>query len=363
MIPVGPRQPPGTVRVRDLEDHTLIVLLIAVSVAFGLILWPFYGAILWATVLAIVFAPLYRQLSASMGQHRNLAAIASLLIIVTMVILPLTLTAASVLQEATNLYETIEAGQMDFGQFVQQVINALPSWATNILDSLGLTHLSEIQSRLSAALVQGSKIIAAQALSVGKGTANFVVSLFLMLYLLFFFLRDGTALSRRIKDAIPLPAEQKRELFTKFAIVTRAMFKGTLLVAVVQGALGGFIFWVLGIHTPVLWGVVMGLFSLLPAVGAALVWLPTAIYFLATRAIWEGVVLIAFGAFVIGLVDNLLRPFLVGKDTELPDFVVLISTLGGIAIFGLNGFVIRPTIAAMFIAVWDIFSASRRSRQ
>ena len=348
---------------RDLEDHTLIVLLIAVSLAFGLILWPFYGAILWATVLAIVFAPLYRRLSISIGQHRNLAAIASLLIIVTLVILPLTLTAASLLQEATNLYETIEAGQTDFGQFIQQVINALPTWATDLLDRLGLTHLSEIQSRLSAALVQGSKIIAAQALSVGKGTANFVVSLFLMLYLLFFFLRDGATLSARIREAIPLPPEQKRELFTKFTIVTRAMFKGTLLVAVMQGALGGFIFWVLGIHAPVLWGVVMGLFSLLPAVGAAVVWLPVAIYFLATGAIWEGVVLIAFGAFVIGLVDNLLRPFLVGKDTELPDFVVLISTLGGIAIFGLNGFVIGPTIAAMFIAVWDIFSASRQSTQ
>jgi predicted PurR-regulated permease PerM len=350
----------GKDRVRDVQDHALIILLVAVSLAFAWILWPFYGAILWATVLAIVFAPLYRWLLLSMGQHRNLAALAALLIIVTMVILPLTLTAASVLQEATNLYETIEAGQTDFGQFIQQVINALPTWVTDILDRLGLTHLSEIQSRLSAALVQGSKFIATQALSIGKGTANFVVSLFVMLYLLFFFLRDGVTLSTRIKDAIPLPADQKRALFTKFTIVTRAMFKGTLLVAIVQGALGGFIFWVLGIHAPVLWGVVMGLFSLLPAVGAAVVWLPTAIYFLATGAIFEGVVLIAFGAFVIGLVDNLLRPFLVGKDTELPDFVVLISTLGGIAIFGLNGFVIGPVIGAMFIAVWDIFSETRQ---
>lgn len=341
---------------RDVEDHTLIVLLIAVSLAFAWILWPFSSAILWATVLAIVFAPLYRRLVTSFGGRQNFAAIASVLIIVTMVIIPLTLTAASVLQEATNLYETIETGQTDFGQFLQQVINALPTWATDFLNRLGLTDLSAIQSRLSAALVQGSKTIATQALSVGKGTANFVVSAFVMLYLLFFFLRDGAALSRRIKDAIPLPAEQKRGLFTKFTVVIRAMFKGTLLVAALQGALGGLIFWFLGIHAPVLWGVVMGLFALLPAVGAAIVWLPTAIYFLATGAIWEGVVLIAFGAFVIGLVDNLLRPFLVGKDTELPDYVVLISTLGGISIFGLNGFVIGPVIAAMFIAVWDIFS-------
>jgi predicted PurR-regulated permease PerM len=103
----------------------------------------------------------------------------------------------------------------------------------------------------------------------------------------------------------------------------------------------------------------MGLFSLVPALGAAVVWLPTAIYFLATGSIWEGIVLIAFGAFVIGLVDNLLRPFLVGKDTELPDYLVLISTLGGIAMFGLNGFVIGPVIGAMFIAVWDIFSETQ----
>ena len=139
------------------------------------------------------------------------------------------------------------------------------------------------------------------------------------------------------------------------------MFKGTLLVAALQGALGGMIFWFLGIHAPVLWGVVMGLFALLPAVGAAIVWVPSAIYFLATGAIWEGVVLIAFGAFVIGLVDNFLRPFLVGKDTELPDYVVLISTLGGVSIFGVNGFVVGPEIAAMTSPCGISFRNRRRT--
>jgi predicted PurR-regulated permease PerM len=132
------------------------------------------------------------------------------------------------------------------------------------------------------------------------------------------------------------------------------MIKGNILVAALQGALGGIIFWLLGIHAPVLWGVVMALLSLLPAVGAALVWLPVAIYFLATGSVWQGVLLIGYGALVISLVDNFLRPFLVGKDTKMPDYLVLISTLGGIAAFGLNGFVIGPVIAAMFIAVWDL---------
>jgi predicted PurR-regulated permease PerM len=273
----------------------------------------------------------------------------------------LTLIAASLVQEAANLYDRIQSGELNFGRFFQEFLNALPTWATDLLNRFGLTNFSALHDRLSAALIQGSKYLAAQALSIGKGTANFIVSLLLVLYLLFFFLRAGGALTRLIRDAVPLRAEQQRALFTKFAVVTRAMFKGNLLVAAVQGALGGLIFWFLGIHAPVLWGVLMAFLSLLPAVGAAAVWLPVAVYFLATGAVWEGVVLIAYGAFVVGLVDNLLRPYLVGKDTQMPDYVVLISTLGGIAIFGLDGLVMGPVIAAMFIAVWDIFSAARQN--
>jgi predicted PurR-regulated permease PerM len=121
------------------------------------------------------------------------------------------------------------------------------------------------------------------------------------------------------------------------------------------------IFWFLGIKAPVFWAVVMAFLSLLPTIGTALVWLPVAIYFLLTGAIWQGVVLILFGSLVIGLVDNLVRPMLVGRDTKIPDYVILIATLGGMAVFGLNGFVIGPLIAAMFIAVWDIFASSRLS--
>jgi predicted PurR-regulated permease PerM len=122
--------------------------------------------------------------------------------------------------------------------------------------------------------------------------------------------------------------------------------------------LGGLIFWILGIQGPVLWGVLMAFLSLLPAVGAGLIWLPVAIYFIATGGVWQGVILIAYGVFVIGLVDNVLRPILVGKDTKMPDYVVLISTLGGMALFGLTGFVIGPVIAALFIATWDLFAPS-----
>jgi predicted PurR-regulated permease PerM len=182
-----------------------------------------------------------------------------------------------------------------------------------------------------------------------------------MLYLLFFLLRDGKALAERIKQAIPLGADQKTALFSRFADVVRATVKGGILVAIVQGALGGLAFWFLGIHAALLWAVVMAFLSLLPAVGAALVWLPVAIYLLTSGAMWQGIGLIAYGVLVIGMVDNILRPALVGKGTKLPDYVVLISTLGGIEVFGLNGFVIGPLIAAIFMVTWEIFSASRHT--
>jgi predicted PurR-regulated permease PerM len=344
--------------VRTLEDRTLLLLVIAVSLAFAWILWPFFSAVLWATVLAIVFAPLYRRILRSIGRNPNLAALATLVIIVMLVILPLLLTAASLVQEATSLYERIQSGELNLGTVFQQLRAALPAWVIDILDRLGLTSLGAVQDRLSDALKRGSQFIAAQALSIGQGAADFILGLLVMLYLLFFLLREGGELFKRIQDAIPLPPGQQRALFSKFTTVIRATIKGSIFVAAVQGALGGLIFWLLGLHAPVLWGVVMGLLALLPAVGAALIWVPAAIYLLATGSVWQGVVLLLFGAFVIGLIDNILRPLLVGKDTKMPDYVVLISTLGGLATFGLNGFVLGPVIAAMFTAAWDIFSAS-----
>jgi predicted PurR-regulated permease PerM len=159
---------------------------------------------------------------------------------------------------------------------------------------------------------------------------------------------------RLLTAAIPIKAAHKRELLGKFVVVTRATVKGNVVVAAVQGLLGGLAFWVLGVHAALLWGVVMAVLSLLPAVGTALVWLPVAVYLMFTGEPAKGIGLVIYGVVVIGLVDNVLRPLLVGKDTRMPDYVVLISTVGGMALFGINGFVLGPLIAAMFIAAWGI---------
>lgn len=344
---------------RRIENQTFLLLLVTVTLAFGWVLYPFYGAVLWAVVVAVLFAPVHRRLLQSTQGRPSLSAALTVLIIIAMVLLPLALIAASLAQEASSLFAKVQSGEYNFGGYLQRVLDALPAWATGLLERFNLTDFSSLREKLGPGLMKGGQILAPQALSIGTTTFDFVIRLGIMLYLLFFLLRDGRALADRIKEAIPLRSDQKTALFTRFADVVRATVKGGILVAMAQGTLGGIAFWFLGIHAALLWAVLMAFLSLIPAIGSALVWAPVAIYFMATGAIWQGVGLILYGVIVIGLVDNLLRPFLVGKGSKLPDYIVLISTLGGIEVFGLNGFVIGPLIAAMFMVSWEIFSASR----
>lgn len=340
------------------QQKTFLVLLAGLTIAFGWVLLPFYGAVFWGVVLAILFAPFYRRLLAAMHQRRNLAALTTLLLCLLLVIFPMALITAALIQEGTAFYQRIQSQQFDPGAYFQQMINAMPQWMRSLLDRLDLADMPSLRDKLSSGISQGSQLIVTRMFSIGQNTVDFVVSLAIMLYLLFFLLRDGAQLTERIRRAIPLSNLHKRQLLDKFTTVIRATVKGNIVVSGVQGALGGIMFWFLGIQGALLWGVLMAFLSLLPAIGAGLVWGPVAIYFLLTGMVWQGIALIVFGVLVIGLVDNALRPILVGKDTKMPDYIVLISTLGGMALFGLNGFVIGPVIAALFIAAWDLFSST-----
>ena len=342
------------------QNRTLLVLLAAVSAALAWILLPFYGTILWGAIIAMLFAPLHRRLLRKLPGRPTLAAVLTLLTVLVVVILPLALITAAMAREAAGVYQRIQSGEMDPAGYLHGVFDALPRWITVLLDRLGLTNFDILQRRVTAALSEGSKYIATQAFSLGQNTFEFVASLFVTLYLAFFLIRDGEEVSRSMRHAVPLASAHKRELVDKFTTVIRATVKGNLLVAAIQGTLGGIAFWFLGVNGALLWGVLMAFLSLVPAVGAALVWVPVAAYFFITGGYWQGVALTAWGVLVIGLIDNLLRPILVGKDTRMPDYVVMITTLGGIAVFGINGFVIGPAIAAMFIAVWHIYGVTRQ---
>ncbi|MHC8391340.1 AI-2E family transporter [Pseudomonas sp. MDT2-39-1] len=337
------------------HNKSLVILLGVVTVAFIWILLPFYGAVFWAVILGILFAPLQRRIQLKFGWQRNLTSLLTLSVCLVIAILPVIILSILLVQEGASLYKSIESGELDIAGYVTNFKHSLPSYFQHLLDRAGVGELDGLREKIIKSAVTGNEFFATQVFSVGQGTFDFVVGFLIMLYLLFFFLRDGAELARKVRSAIPLQEHQKRRLQLKFNRVVRATVKGNLLVAITQGALGGLIFWFLDIPSALLWAVLMAFLSLLPAVGAGIVWAPVAAFFLFTGAIWQGVVLGLFGIFVIGLVDNVLRPILVGKDTKMPDYLILISTLGGLAIFGLNGFVIGPLIAALFMSSWDIF--------
>lgn len=342
-----------------LEDGFFLALVLIVSIAFALVVQPLFAAILWGVIAAILFAPVNRRLLTVMPTHRNGAALITLMLILGIVIVPAIFLAMALLQEAAYFYVKIQSGDIDFAHMFAQVINSLPRWARGFLRNWGLTNFDAAQAMLTRGITSSFRTLATQALVIGQSAFGFIMALGVMLYLAFFLLRDGEHLARRVAAAAPLRPHQRHALIQQFVIVIRATIKGSIVVAIVQGLIGGVVFWALGIQGALLWGVLMGAFSLLPAIGTGLIWVPVAIYLFATGAIWQGAVLVACGVLVIGMVDNVLRPILVGRDTRIPDYVVLISTLGGIEMFGFNGIVIGPVIAALFIATWNIFTRMR----
>lgn len=358
-----PAMDPRDTRSFRIEDGGFLALVILVTLAFVWLIAPYFGAIVWGVVAGILFAPVNRRLRIALGGRRNLAAALTLLLILALVIAPAFLLGISLVQEATSIYARLEGGQIDFTATFERLRGGLPGWMREMLDSTGLTDFEATRRMVSAGVASGLQSIASRALLFGQGALSFLAALGVMLYLTFFLLRDGEKIGRKVSAALPLRSDLRDALLANFIIVVRATMKGSVVVAAIQGFVGGVIFWMLGVEGSLLWGLLMGFFALVPAVGTGIVWLPVAIYLLATGSIWQGIVLIFCGFFIIGLIDNVLRPMLVGKDTRLPDFVVLISTLAGLDLFGLNGFIVGPMIAALFIAVWNLVSEWRERQR
>ena len=337
------------------ESKALLVLVSLATLAFGWVLLPFLGAIFWAVVIAIVFYPLYERLRVALNDRPNLASLAIVVIVFLIVVVPLLLIAVAIVQEATAVVTSIQSDETALQSLLQQVFSVLPGWLKSMLAGAGLTDLAAVQASIAAAVSGWIGVIVPQVFTIGQSTVSFFISLFAMLYLTFFLFRDGNTLIGYLKRATPFRPALQDALLARFTLVVRATVKGDILVAMLQGGLGGLGFWFLGIHATILWTVLMCFLALLPVFGAALVWLPFAIYFLTTGAVWQGIGLLVYGMLVIGLVDNFVRPFLIGQATKMPEFIVLLSTLGGVATFGLQGFITGPVVAAMFIAVWTTF--------
>jgi predicted PurR-regulated permease PerM len=343
-----------TARSTAIQNVSFLVLVALTTLVFLALIGSFLMPVFWAAVLATVFFPLQSRYAATLGGRRSLASVATILTIMMLVVIPLFLVGLAMSREAIDLHEQITSGAIDL-QAPLRFLQRITPLASDYLGGLGIDVEGLVQ-RLSTTAVTVSQFIASRALGIGQDVLRITALFFVMVYILFFFLRDGRQLVATLIRMLPLGDARERQLLAKFAEVSLATIKGTLVVGIVQGAIGAVLFWALGIPAPVFWGTLMAMFSVLPAVGPGLVWLPAAVILLGMGQIVKGIILIAAGVLVIGLVDNVLRPLLVGRDTQMPDYLVLLATLGGLALFGVSGFVIGPVIAAFFLVVWEMFA-------
>ena len=328
-----------------------LTLVIAVTAAFVGLISEFLMGIFWAVILTILFHNTFKKLKIRLKGRENLAAALTLLFIVLIVIFPILFIGSSLVSESLFYYEKVSSGEIDLKGIIEDIRTSIPL-NFELLESYGF-NLNKAKEGLNDLITNASQIAASQALVFTQNFFNFFLQFAVMLYVLFFFLRDGKQLIEGIIWVLPIGDEKERALIRRFESVARATVKGSLLVATLQGVIGGILFWAVGIPAAMLWGVVMIFLSLLP-VGSTIVWLPAAIILFFQGAVAKAVTVLLVGSLVIGLADNILRPRLVGQDTKLPDYLILITTLGGITWFGLSGFVIGPIIAALFISIWQM---------
>lgn len=340
--------------IKKFENRVFFFLVLLGTAVFLWMTSGFLMPVFWAIVLAVLFQPLYLKLLKRLKDREALSSFIATLMVVFVVLIPFGFIVTIVAQQALGLYQQIRNGQIDISAPISLIENHLPT-VSAFLNKYGV-DFAQIRTGIEASAIVVTQWIAGQALTIGQNLASVTVMFVLMLYFLFFLFRDGNILIEQIVRALPIGDRRERKLFRKFAEVARATVKGTLVVAAIQGAIGGVLFWIVGIQAPAFWAVVMGILSLLPAVGTGLIWGPAAIFLFAKGEVWQPVVLVIGGGLVIGLIDNLLRPLLVGRETKMPDYLVLLATLGGLQMFGLAGFIVGPIIAAVFLVMWQIFA-------
>lgn len=344
---------------KRLESGGYMLFLAAITLGFALIIWPFLLPILWAALAAIMFQPMFQWFRRTMGGGSNRAAIATLLVITIAIIIPAFLVGGVVVDQATSVVVAFQQGRIDLAGWFETIFAALPGFLRENLENSGLGSPALIQERAQELALESSGLIAQQAVSITGSAIGFVLSFGVGLYVTYFLLRDGKPLGAKIIDHLPLGSDIARELSDRFLSIVRATVKGSIVVGLVQGALGSITYWIAGMPSVVLLGLLTAFFSLLPAIGPAIVWVPVALYLLAIGDIWQGVVVLISGVAIIGMADNVLRPILVGRDTGIPDWIILVSTLGGIAAMGLAGIVVGPMAAGLFLAGWSILYRSR----
>lgn len=340
-----------------LNNLVLLFLVFLISALFLSMIRQFLMALFLAGIFSALAQPAFRKIDQLIGGRPRLSSLLTLMLFGLLVLLPLsgligviTAEAVKVGQSVTPWVQRQIAEPAAFTQYLQKLpfYEEMLPYHEEILRKAG-----DLANKISTFLVN--------SLSAGAvGTANFVFMFFVFLYSSFFFLLDGRALLNRILYYLPLEKREEQRLLDRFTSVTRATLKGTAVIGVLQGGLAGAAFAVVGIEAAVFWGTIMTVLSIIPALGSALVWVPAAIILAAAGNYLKAIGLVVFCGLVVGSLDNVLRPRLVGKDTQMHDLMIFLGTLGGLAMFGIVGFVVGPIIAALFVTIWDIYGKAFR---
>lgn len=311
---------------------------------------PLLDVLLWALVLTIVFYPIHRRIVARTKSPGWGALLSSLLVIVT-ILLPLSLITLAVVRELGGLAPNLQAGVDSLLDPNSSFVGRALTWVDQYVDVDHLRSQEFIAERLQGM----GGVIAGRTLGVLGGFVGFIVQTFFVVFTMYYLFRDGERLRASLRSALPLEGPQASEIFQRTSEVIAASIYGVLVIATIQGTVGGLTFWGLGMHSPLLWGVVMILLSMIPMAGAFIVWVPAAIYLAASGHWVKALILTLVGVFVIGLIDNFLRPKLVGERTRLHELLIFFSVVGGLQFFGILGLVLGPVIVAITLALFDVF--------
>ncbi|MDX2053653.1 MAG: AI-2E family transporter [Polyangiaceae bacterium] len=338
-----------------LQRMVLGILALGISALFLWMIHEFLIALLFAAILSSMALPLHAWLTPRLWGKKTLASAATLSVLLLVLIVPLTAFLAVVATQAVDLGERAQP-------WITEQVRHAPDVGSSLKDTaLYRTlepHREEILQKLGEAGQAVGRALVGLLTQAIADTVSFLFMLFVMLYATFFFLIDGRSVLRKILYYLPLASDDETRMIDRFVSVTRATIKGTLVIGILQGALGGLAFWVAGIEGAALWGTAMAILSVIPGIGPLLVWLPAVVYLVAAGHFTASLGLFLWCSLVVGSVDNLLRPWLVGKDTQMPDLLIFLSTLGGIVLFGAAGIVIGPILGALFITVWDLYGVA-----
>ena len=351
---------PLTTSGTNLRTAFVLLLVAAVTALFLAVVWPFLKPLLLAALLAGLFHPFYRWVTRLLGGRRSLGAGVTLLVLLVLGLGPVSAFLGIVLQQALTMtnqaipWLSEHLGEASTFNVHDWLVQRFPALARYVPSQ------EQLLQQVATAVKTAGAYLVSFASRMTATTAAFLLNLFVMLYAMFFFFRDGHKILERIFYYLPLSDEDESRMLTQFASITRATVKGTLVIGVIQGGLGGIAFWVAGIEGAALWGTIMTILSIVPGIGAPLVWVPFVIFLYVNGQYLTATLLLVWCGAVVTTIDNFLRPVLVGRDSEMPDLLILIGTLGGLFLFGPIGFIVGPIVCGLFLTVWDIYGTTFR---